>query len=260
MYDSAIGRFMQIDPLAEDYNYQSPYNFAENRVIDSRELEGLEAWQSTKNWTDEEIQGYAKAVAQRAEEYRNNGTTSTCEDFALNVLIDYASENGLPVTIENGSGTYDSNSESFDNVSEFKDGVLVTTGASDLQNNSNTTQITEGENSTNNAVAGDIILNRNDENVATHVQVVSSVEGDNVNIQQGNSGVLNRVPGASRILNASNPNSTFYTGTKAQSGTYNRNSGSYSRNGNTTPNAAKNFNLERRKWNFRAFNFRQKSK
>lgn len=33
---------MCIDPLAEDYSYQSPYNFSENRVIDGIELEGLE--------------------------------------------------------------------------------------------------------------------------------------------------------------------------------------------------------------------------
>lgn len=41
-YDYALGRFMSIDPLAEDYSYQSPYNFAENRVVDGNELEGLE--------------------------------------------------------------------------------------------------------------------------------------------------------------------------------------------------------------------------
>lgn len=41
-YDAAIGRFVVIDPLAEDYSYQSPYNFAENQVIDGFELEGLE--------------------------------------------------------------------------------------------------------------------------------------------------------------------------------------------------------------------------
>ena len=41
-YDPAIARFMSVDPLAEKYNYQSPYNFAENRVVDGRELEGLE--------------------------------------------------------------------------------------------------------------------------------------------------------------------------------------------------------------------------
>ncbi len=40
--DPAIGRFWQIDPLAEDYVYNGTYNFAENRVIDGYELEGLE--------------------------------------------------------------------------------------------------------------------------------------------------------------------------------------------------------------------------
>jgi hypothetical protein len=34
--------------LTEKYAYQSHYNFSENRVIDARELEGLE-WVSTKN-------------------------------------------------------------------------------------------------------------------------------------------------------------------------------------------------------------------
>ena len=40
--DPAIGRFWSIDPLADDYRYQSPYNFSENRVIEGVELEGLE--------------------------------------------------------------------------------------------------------------------------------------------------------------------------------------------------------------------------
>ena len=43
-----IGRFFNIDPLAESYVYNSTYAFAENRVIDGRELEGLE-WASIKN-------------------------------------------------------------------------------------------------------------------------------------------------------------------------------------------------------------------
>ncbi|SFW77666.1 RHS repeat-associated core domain-containing protein, partial [Sinomicrobium oceani] len=40
--DPAIGRFWQVDPLAQEYAYQSPYNFSENRVIDGVELEGAE--------------------------------------------------------------------------------------------------------------------------------------------------------------------------------------------------------------------------
>ncbi|KAA5535616.1 DUF6443 domain-containing protein [Paenimyroides baculatum] len=47
-YDYTIGRFMNIDPLSEKYNYQSHYNFSENRVVDGRELEGLE-WASIHN-------------------------------------------------------------------------------------------------------------------------------------------------------------------------------------------------------------------
>ncbi|WP_238594273.1 RHS repeat-associated core domain-containing protein [Chryseobacterium indologenes] len=42
-YDAAMGRFFNVDPLSEKYSYQSHYNFAENRVVDARELEGLEA-------------------------------------------------------------------------------------------------------------------------------------------------------------------------------------------------------------------------
>ncbi|MDF2934499.1 MAG: repeat-associated core protein [Chryseobacterium sp.] len=38
-----VGRFFNVDPLSEKYSYQSHYNFSENRVIDARELEGLEA-------------------------------------------------------------------------------------------------------------------------------------------------------------------------------------------------------------------------
>ncbi len=46
-----MARFFNVDPLSEDYAYQSHYNFSENRVVDGRELEGLE-WQSTKRAQD----------------------------------------------------------------------------------------------------------------------------------------------------------------------------------------------------------------
>ncbi|WEK69067.1 MAG: DUF6443 domain-containing protein [Candidatus Chryseobacterium colombiense] len=42
-YDPSMGRFFNVDPLSEKYAYQSHYNFSENRVVNSRELEGLEA-------------------------------------------------------------------------------------------------------------------------------------------------------------------------------------------------------------------------
>ncbi|PIX10064.1 MAG: hypothetical protein COZ75_03525, partial [Flavobacteriaceae bacterium CG_4_8_14_3_um_filter_34_10] len=47
-YSSDLGRFWVVDPLAEKYSYQSPYNFAENMVISHIELEGLEGLHHTK--------------------------------------------------------------------------------------------------------------------------------------------------------------------------------------------------------------------
>ncbi|MGS2765244.1 RHS repeat domain-containing protein [Sinomicrobium sp. M5D2P9] len=41
-HDPVIGRFWQIDPLAEDFTYNSPYAFSENSPIAFVELEGLE--------------------------------------------------------------------------------------------------------------------------------------------------------------------------------------------------------------------------
>jgi hypothetical protein len=44
MHDARLGRFLSIDPLAPKYPHNSPYAFSENRVINSVELEGLEAY------------------------------------------------------------------------------------------------------------------------------------------------------------------------------------------------------------------------
>lgn len=42
MHDPRTGRFFAVDPLTKYYPWNSPYAFSENRVTDSRELEGLE--------------------------------------------------------------------------------------------------------------------------------------------------------------------------------------------------------------------------
>ncbi len=42
-HDPQIGRFIEIDPLSEKYEYNSTYAFSENKVTNHVELEGLEA-------------------------------------------------------------------------------------------------------------------------------------------------------------------------------------------------------------------------
>jgi RHS repeat-associated protein len=41
-HDPQIGRFVEVDPLSDKYEHNSPYAFAENKVISFVELEGLE--------------------------------------------------------------------------------------------------------------------------------------------------------------------------------------------------------------------------
>lgn len=41
--DPKIGRFWQVDPLADKYTYNSTYAFSENKIINAIELEGLES-------------------------------------------------------------------------------------------------------------------------------------------------------------------------------------------------------------------------
>ncbi len=50
-HDSQIGRFIQIDPLADDYVHNSTYAYAENDVIRAIDLEGLEKFIVTSQHT-----------------------------------------------------------------------------------------------------------------------------------------------------------------------------------------------------------------
>ncbi|WP_295203161.1 RHS repeat-associated core domain-containing protein [uncultured Chryseobacterium sp.] len=43
-YDPSFGRFFNVDPISEKYPTWSTYAFSGNRVVDARELEGLEPY------------------------------------------------------------------------------------------------------------------------------------------------------------------------------------------------------------------------
>lgn len=42
IYNPRIGKFLSVDPLSKNYPWNTPYSFAENRVIDGIDVEGLE--------------------------------------------------------------------------------------------------------------------------------------------------------------------------------------------------------------------------
>jgi len=69
-HDPAIGRFFNIDPLAEDYYYNSPYAFSENKVVAHVELEGLESV-------------YIFDQANRPDDNGTQGTSYTAEIYVV---------------------------------------------------------------------------------------------------------------------------------------------------------------------------------
>ena len=71
--DPSIGRFWQSDPLGDKYRFNSPYAFAENRVINGLELEGLEYASYSYNGRYQEI--ISKGSAQVSREERDEANS-----------------------------------------------------------------------------------------------------------------------------------------------------------------------------------------
>lgn len=67
MHDPRLGRFFAVDPLAGQYQYNSPYAFSENEVINAVELEGTESTVVTTTWSDK--LGYPKVIDNSTDIY-----------------------------------------------------------------------------------------------------------------------------------------------------------------------------------------------
>lgn len=127
-YDPAMARFMNIDPLSEKYAYQSHYNFSENRVIDGRELEGLEVVLLKDT-------AHNKPIIEAANngQYKDNPETKTIHVFAHGNPSAFFNENVTEKEKKAGVGTIDSGA-SMNNVlnqselwknSESKEGFTI---------------------------------------------------------------------------------------------------------------------------------------
>ncbi|CAD0225799.1 DUF6443 domain-containing protein [Chryseobacterium sp. JV274] len=84
-YDAAMGRFFNVDPLSEKYAYQSHYNFAENRVVDGRELEGLE-WVKSTTLNDNGTKTYTLNATINLVNRSQNLTPEGLEAFKTNFV------------------------------------------------------------------------------------------------------------------------------------------------------------------------------
>jgi RHS repeat-associated protein len=101
-HDPQIGRFSEIDPLADEYEYNSTYAYAENRPIDGIDLEGLE-WmpinkdnQSVPVNDKENINGYKWVgynVNDKGDKTPKANTVATAYTFGEKGMTTLSSEN-----------------------------------------------------------------------------------------------------------------------------------------------------------------------
>ncbi|MCX2679345.1 DUF6443 domain-containing protein [Galbibacter sp. EGI 63066] len=99
--DPTIGRFWQLDPLAQDYAYNSTYAFQENKIGMGRELEGAEILRNNTGWFKIELM----FGANNNVSLRNNNVPSVFKNNYNQPLFSAASV-GL-----NGSGLNNNTSE-----------------------------------------------------------------------------------------------------------------------------------------------------
>lgn len=224
--------------------YNNLYHYAGNNPIKYTDPDGRNAWNSTNEWTSEYIDKYSNYVDEKISEYQKDNKKFTCEDLSLSLLIDFAAENNLPLTIINGSGTYSSDSDDFSSLEQFKEKVLSTTAAADLESNTVGIDLSEMR-------PGDLICmdtgtpDGSKDNKYSHIQVINIRIGNILGIRQGNIS-----SGSSKY------NSLFYGGELIQPRVYDTKNDIFMNlmKKSNVPEARSSFGMSFRRWDFYSWN------
>ncbi|KVP19129.1 hypothetical protein BGV47_11270 [Burkholderia ubonensis] len=246
-------------------------------------------WVHTQHWDQSWIARYHAAVPGLAREIaarkvnmsnvgrepidgsKTGGTDPnrfTCEDFAFEVLVEFASRNKLPLKIVTESAVFknvDPDYKSGDKSAPptpagFAVDLAIATGAPDIARNA--VPIADSD-----IKAGDMFLEFN----ATHVQVVTSSSPNRVEIMQGNfPGITANIQrGVAKILGsghiryttAGNRESPLYMGVPVGTAVYEKRNGAwlYQRQYGTyhdwDSGVWENTMNRRLRWNFLQFNY-----
>lgn len=227
-------------------------------------------WKTTRSWTDSDIRAYHAQVPQMAETARASKRPYTCEDFALALLCDFASQHGLPVKLSDGVREY-RNMDIYDpdyheNYPQSPRGfismVMVTFGAPDIQRSPNTLRLPAAED----LLPGDLLaLARDSKGRATggrahHIQVVTRTSGSSIDIYQGNSNwqIHKPITWVNRVFgrNSADPTQSAYAGMPPETGSFTRANVGWNYRNNTTGNTQSDYLkfFEFFRWNFNEFN------
>jgi RHS repeat-associated protein len=129
-YQPSTGRWPNRDPLGEEGG-RNLYCFVSNDSVHTVDLLGRAAWEHTQYWTPTLQNQYRQFVFDNYKKYL--GRTEDCADLTMLLLLDFASDNGLPITMWHGSEClFVSKSCNFSTKEEFVNKVLSDIGSRDL--------------------------------------------------------------------------------------------------------------------------------
>ena len=123
-YDSWRAQWLQVDPMAGKYPAWSPYNYCLNNPLNVLDLQGDSAWTVTRDWNSTDNASFSFYATNKLLLAVAAGEPKTCSQLQYEIIIDYASENGLPLPLKSVSGkVFDPTSDSYHDADGFKKAV-----------------------------------------------------------------------------------------------------------------------------------------
>jgi hypothetical protein len=99
--------------------------------------DGRAAWDVTRQWSRTDIANFATYSQAKIQEFIKNGIKDDCANFAIRLIVGYAAENGLPLTLQNRWGkTYDASSDDYTSTKQYLNATRAGIQAADLPVNS----------------------------------------------------------------------------------------------------------------------------
>lgn len=178
IHDARLGRFLSIDPINSSFPWNSTFAFAENRVVQCMDFEGLEAWEATTKWATNSALLFGKYVSNQNNV--NLKIKRTCEDLAIGLIVDFAKTQGYPLNLKLLNGVqYNAQDKQFKNLTQYKNVTMKNSTAESLRKSGifKSCGNTKDANVRLGIQNGDVLFsmkkNKDNQIVAGHVQVVT---------------------------------------------------------------------------------------
>jgi RHS repeat-associated protein len=178
--DPRLSLWLSVDPLAEKYPGVSSYVYCYNNPVKFVDPDGREGWSVTRQWGRSDVDGYAAYAKNKIQEYKDQKVKDDCANFAVRLIVGYASENELPLTLTNASGKiFDASSDKYTNATQYLNDARAGIQAQDIP--LNTYGINQSETQAGDMEIIQYDIHRGKEVDFQHVVIFEKIDPTNVN-------------------------------------------------------------------------------